>query len=81
MSEYRLFSELSSCLMIEVSDQEDAKWVNLHVVETEWEVKNFHKNFHEFLKGGGGGRRGRNIEQIELRVTPKTTFMFWVMFS
>ena len=39
-----------------------SKLVNLHVAETEWEVKNFHKNFHDILERGwgGGGGRGRN---------------------
>ena len=38
---YRLFNILSSCIW---------KGVNLHVVETEWETKNFHKKFHNVLE-------------------------------
>ena len=40
---HRLLSTLSSCI-----------WnrVNLHVVETEWEAKNFHKNFYDVLEKG-----------------------------
>ena len=40
---HRLLSTLSSCI-----------WnrVNLHVVETEWEAKNFHKNFYDILEKG-----------------------------
>ena len=38
---YRLFNILSSCIW---------KGVNLHVVETKWETKNFHKNFHNVLE-------------------------------
>ena len=40
---YRLFSTLSSCIW---------KEVNLHVVETKWETKKFHKNFHKVLERG-----------------------------
>ena len=52
--ECRLFSAV--CAMIEVSEQEEGKWVNLHVVETEWEVKNSHKYFHKVLEKRGEGR-------------------------
>ena len=51
--------------------------VNLHVMETNWGAKHFHKNFHDVLeKGGGVGVEiKRHIiyfrEQIELRVAPK----------
>ena len=41
---YRLFSTLSSCIW---------NGVNLHVVETKWKAKNFHKNFHDVLEKGG----------------------------
>ena len=44
--EYRLFSALSSCTMVEASEREEGKGVNLHVVETEREGQNFHKSFH-----------------------------------
>ena len=36
--------------MIKASKQEEGKRVNLHVMETEQEVKNFHKNFHDILE-------------------------------
>ena len=38
---YRLFSILSSCIW---------KGANLDVVETKWQAKNFHKNFHDVLE-------------------------------
>ena len=57
-----------------ISEQEENKGVNLHVVEIDWEVKKFHTNFHEVLERGGGGGWGgckQNVEtffreQIEL---------------
>ena len=52
--EYRLFSALSSYKMIEESKCEESKGVVLHVVETEWEVKKFHDNFHDVLERVGG---------------------------
>ena len=42
---YRLFSTLSSCIW---------KEAKLHVVETKWETKKFHKNFHKVLERGIG---------------------------
>ena len=62
--------------MTKASEQEEGEGVNLHVVETEWEVKNFHKHFHVFEKGGVGRERNKTYmmffcEQIELRMAPK----------
>ena len=72
--EYRLFS----CTRIAASEQEEGKVVKLHVVETEWEVKNIQKNFHDVPEKG---RRGAGVEtkrhvtffreQIELRLDHK----------
>ena len=63
---YRLFGTLPSWIW---------KGVNLHVVETKWEAKNFHKNFHNVLERGGCVEIKHHItyfrEQIELRLAPK----------
>ena len=63
--EYRLFSTLSSCIW---------NGVSLHVAETKWEAKNFHKSVH-YLERGVGVEIKRHItyfhEQIQLRVAPK----------
>ena len=48
---YRLFPTLSSCIW---------KGVSLHVVETKWEAKSFHKNFHYVLEMGPGVERKRH---------------------
>ena len=49
--------------------------VKLNVVETKWEAKNFHKNFHGVLEKGGRGRNNTSYcyfrEQIELWVAPR----------
>ena len=37
-----------------ISEREENKGVNLHVVEIDWEVKKFHTNFHDVLERGGG---------------------------
>ena len=46
---YRLCCTLSSCIT-------PTSLVNLHIVETKWEVKNFRKNFHDVLEKGARGR-------------------------
>ena len=72
--EYRLFSALFSCTIIEASEREEGKGVSLHVVKTEWEVKNFHTNFYDVLETGGVETKRHMTffrEQIELRVAPK----------
>ena len=45
-------------------EQEEGKGVNLHVVETEWEVKKFHKLFHDILERGGRGRNKTSYDII-----------------
>ena len=64
----RLCCTLSSCIT-------PTPLVNLHVVETKWEAKHFHKSFHDILEKGGRVEIKRHItyfrEQIELRLAPK----------
>ena len=64
--------------MIEASKR---KAKELHVMETEWEVKYCPKNFHDVLERGNDEGGGLGVEtkrhmtffreQIELRVVPK----------
>ena len=46
---YRLCCTLSSCIT-------PTSLVNFHVLETKWEAKKFHKNFHDVLEKEGRGR-------------------------
>ena len=65
---YRQCYALSSCIT-------PTTLVKLNVVETKWEAKNFHKNFHDVLEKGGRGRNKTSYsyfrEQIELPVAPR----------
>ena len=65
---YRQCYALSSCIT-------PTTLVKLNVVETKWETKNFHKNFHDVLEKGGRGRNKTSYsyfrEQIELPVAPR----------
>ena len=51
---YRVLAHFPVAQNEMISEREENKGVNLHVVEIDWEVKKFHTNFHDVLERGGG---------------------------
>ena len=56
--EYRLFSTLSSCMMIEAIEREEGKKESICMSCKLYEVKKNYKNFHDILERGWVGGRG-----------------------
>ena len=65
--EYRLFSTLSSCMMIEAIEREEGKKESICMSCKLYEVKKIIKIFMTFLKGGGqegGGGRNKTYDDV-----------------
>ena len=67
---------IQASMMIEASERKAKE--SICMSQKQWQVKNFHNNFHDVLERGGGGVRGTNKtaydifrEQIKFGKAPK----------